>query len=315
MSAFSMELDWYLSVRRGLGFDLRADERILRRFVSFAQKKDASHITPALFLQWQGANGRARPRTQAGYLRAVRQFAAWLHSLDPQHELLPRHLVPCRPHRPRPYIYSREEIRRIVEAAAELPSVNGIRALTCAALFGLIAVTGLRVSEAISLNVDDVDLDAGVLTVRRGKFGKARLLPISDGTAAHLAAYAKERDRLLGHRPDAFFVADRGGRLTDCGARYNFATICQNIGLRQATRFGRHGRGPRIHDLRHSFAVHTLMGWYRTGKDPAREMIKLTTYLGHASPANTYWYIEAVPELLELASARARDALIGEGRP
>jgi integrase len=228
-----------------------------------------------------------------------------MHGIDQRHEVPPQALIPGRQRRPRPYIYSEEEIRCIVEAAAELPSINGIRALTCSTLFGLIAVTGLRVSEALSFDVADVDLEAGLLTLRRGKLGKARLLPVSDSTTIRLFAYAKERDRLLGGPPKPFFVSDRGRRLTDCGARYSFAAVCQTIGLRPAEKFGRHGHGPRIHDLRHTFAVRTLVNWYRTGKDPAREMIQLATYLGHANPAHTYWYIEAVPELLDLASRRA----------
>jgi integrase len=304
MSTLSKELDRYLSVRRGLGYELRSTERILQRFVAFAERQDADHITARLFLRWQETIGPAAPQTRAGHLGAVRPFAAWLHSLDPTHEVLPGSLVPYRRRRPLPYIYSAENIRRIVDAASTLPSINGIRPLTCAVLFGLLAVTGMRVSEALALDADDVDLEAGVLTVRRGKRGKTRLLPLAGSTTAHLAAYATERDRLLGYRSEAFFVSERGTRLTDCGARYNFAVVCQRIGLRPATKFNRHGRGPRIHDLRHSFAVRTLIDWYRTGKDPAREMLKLSTYLGHADPANTYWYIEAVPELLELAAAR-----------
>jgi integrase/recombinase XerD len=155
-------------------------------------------------------------------------------------------------------------------------------------------------------------METGVLTVRCGKGGKERLLPLLQSTMAELVAYASERDRLLGYRPEAFFIGDRGHRLTDCAARYNFALVCQDIGLRPAQKYYRHGRGPRIHDLRHSFAVRTMIDWYRRGKDPAHEMIKLTTWLGHASPANTYWYIEAVPELLELASRRAVNTLTGE---
>ena len=122
---------------------------------------------------------------------------------------------------------------------------------------------------------------------------------------AQLVGYAAERDRLLGSAPDAFFVTCKGTRLTDCSARYNFAHACQQIGLRAHQQYCRHGRGPRIHDLRHTFAVQTMINWYRTGKDPAREMIRLTTYLGHTDPDNTFWYLEAVPELLDLAMARA----------
>jgi integrase/recombinase XerD len=123
--------------------------------------------------------------------------------------------------------------------------------------------------------------------------------------STQLLSYAAERDRLLGRVPDAFFVTCQGTRLTDCSARYNFAHTCQGIGLRAHQHYKRHGRGPRIHDLRHTFAVRTMINWYRTGKDPAREMIRLTTYLGHASPENTFWYLEAVPELLDLVMARA----------
>jgi integrase len=121
-----------------------------------------------------------------------------------------------------------------------------------------------------------------------------------------------ERDRLLGHTPRPFFVTDRGTRPKKCSARYSFAMVCQRIGLRPAQKFNRHGRGPRLHDLRHTFAVRTMLDWYRTGKDPEREMIKLLTYLGHSEPEHTYWYIEAVPELLELASQRAERSLAWE---
>lgn len=304
MNALSKELDRYLGIRRNLGYSLATDERILRRFIDFAERENTEHISIALFLEWKRTFGSAGNQTWAHRLGTIRIFAQWLHCMDLRHEVPPQSLIPSRFRRPRPYIYSEDEIRRIVESAAELPSIHGIRALTCATLFGLIAVTGLRVSEALSLDVGDVDLNAGVLTLRRGKFGKARLLPVSDCTKARLAAYAKERDRLLGTTSEPFFVADRGERLTDCGARYNFAAVCQTIGLRPVQKFKKHGRGPRIHDLRHTFAVRTLVNWYRTGKNPTREMIKLTTYLGHGDPADTYWYIEAVPELLELASKR-----------
>jgi integrase len=311
MNALSRELDRYLTIRRSLGYDLGTTERILRKFIAFAEQKNAEYIGTALFLQWQEAFGHANRQTWANRLGMVRLFAQWLHGIDPRHEMIPQALIPARYRRARPYIYSNEEIGRIVETAAELPSINGIRALTCSTLFGLIAVTGLRVSEALSLDVADVDLESGLITLRRGKLGKSRLLPLSKSTTIRLDAYASERDRLLGAPAKPFFVSDHGERVTDCGARYSFAAVCQTIGLRPVEKFNRHGHGPRIHDLRHTFAVRTLVNWYRTGKDPSREMIKLTTYLGHANPAHTYWYIEAVPELLDLASRRAE----GEVRP
>jgi len=137
-------------------------------------------------------------------------------------------------------------------------------------------------------------------------------VPIHDSITARLVAYAHERDRLLGFTPQSFFATDHGTPPDDCSARYNFAIVCQRIGLRPAQQYGRHGRGPRIHDLRRSFAARTILDWYRTGKDPAREMIRLTTYLGHTKPENTYWYIDAVSELLELASRPVMDGQDGE---
>jgi len=309
MSTLSEELDCYLSIRRSLGYDLRTDERILRRFVTYYEAQGDNHISTNLFLRWQVSCPPVSRNTWARRLGIVRAFAQWLHGIDPAHEIPPQSLIPSRHRRPQPYIYSEDEIRRIVKTAAQLPSINGIRALTCAALFGLLAVTGLRISEALSLDAGDIDMETGVLTVRCGKGGKERLLPLSQSTIVEMVAYAVERDRLLGNRPEAFFIGDRGHRLTDCGARYNFAAVCQSIGLRTAQKYHRHGSGPRIHDLRHSFAVRTIIDWYRTGKDPAHEMIKLSTWLGHASPANTYWYIEAVPELLDLASRRSTESL------
>jgi len=307
MNALSKELDRYLSIRRSLGYTLSTDERILRRFTAFAEREHAEHVSSALFLRWKEAFGKANNQTWAHRLGTVRVFAQWLHSLDSSHEIPPRSLIPNRARRPHPHIYSEDDIRRIVRAAAELPSINGIRARTCSTLFGLIAVTGLRVSEALSLDAADVDLEAGAITVRKGKFGKARLVPVTDCTRTQLAGYAKERDRLLGAPSRAFFVSDSGKRLTDCAARYNFAAVCRTIGLRRAEKYKRHGRGPRIHDLRHTFAVRTLLNWYRHHAEPAREMIKLSTYLGHADPVNTYWYLEAIPELLELASQRVEE--------
>jgi len=312
MSILTKELDGYLSIRHSLGYDLSTSARVLRRFVVFAEARKARHITTGLFLAWQAEFGNANQNTWYARLGMIRQFASWLHGLNPHNEVPPKALIPSRYRRAKPYIYSDEEIARIVSEAARLPSTNGIRALTFTTLFGLIAVTGLRVSEAIALDTDDADLDRGVLTIRRGKSGKARLIPLSQSATNRLTAYVRERDRLVGRTPESFFVSDAGNRPDDCSARYNFAAVCQRIGLRSRQKFNRHGRGPRIHDLRHTFAARTMVDWYRSGKDPEREMIKLSTYLGHEKPEHTYWYIEAVPELLELACERAARAVSGE---
>lgn len=314
MSALSKELDRYLAIRRNLGYKLDTTGRILRRFVAFAEQQGEHYISTDLFFRWQKAFGHAKKGTWSARLGVVRLFAQWLHGINSRHEIPPRSLIPCRLRRSQPYIYSQDEIRRLIKAARNLPCVNGIRGLTYSTLFGLIAVTGLRISEAIALDVCDVDLENGVLTVRFGKNKSQRLLPVSDSTRDHLICYAKERDRLLAAHPTSFFIAETGRRPTDCAVRYNFAVASRSIGLRSEQRFHRHGRGPRIHDLRHTFAVHTLLDWYRTNKDPAKEMIKLTTYLGHTNPANTYWYLEAIPELLQLASKKASKSLRKERR-
>ena len=299
------QLDCYLSVRRSLGYDLRTDERILRRFVRFADQEGASHIDTALFLRWDASLPDVGTSTRSARLGKVRLFAQWLSGIDAAHEVPTRALLPDRSGRQRPHIYSEAEIASIIAAAKTLPSIYGLRGLTCSTLFGLIAATGLRISEALALDDDDLNAGGGVLRVRRGKLDRERLLPLDRTVMVQLVAYAAERDRLLGRAAPAFFVTGKGTRLTDCSARYNFARACQQIGLRADQQYCRHGRGPRIHDLRHTFAVRTMINWYRAGKDPAREMIRLTTYLGHTDPDNTFWYLEAVPELLDLAMARA----------
>lgn len=294
----------YLSVRRSLGYDLSTSGRVLTKFASFMDTHNEPYVTAELFLQWKQAFGAASQSTWAHRLSMVRQFAFWLHSLDTAHQVPPQSLLPSRYRRKPPYIYSEDDIRRIVREAAQLPSQNGLRAITYPAFFGLVSVTGLRISEAIALRVGDVDLENGIINVRQGKNGRQRLLPLTECTNTYLNEYARKRDRLLAHPVDAFFVSDEGLPLTDCAVRYNFAKVCQRLGLRAAQRFHRHGVGPRVHDLRHTFAVRVLINWYKQGNDIQAEMLKLVNYLGHQNLAHTYWYLEAVPELLALASRR-----------
>jgi integrase len=312
--SLSLELQRYLAIRRNLGYDLSTSERILKRFVSFLEEKNETHIRTELFLEWKQTFGRAKQSTWVHRLSMIRLFATWLHSLDSRHQIPPRSLISGRYRRKQPYIYTDDEIKGIVKTAAILPSRNGIREITYPAFFGLVAVTGLRISEAISLNNNDVDLKNGVITLHNGKNHKSRILPVTMCTAEYLGEYVRKRDRLLGQTPEPFFVSDEGLRLTDCAVRYNFAAVCQMIGLRSQQRFHKHGIGPRIHDLRHTFAVKVMMNWYKDGKNIDREMLKLITYLGHQSLPHTYWYIEAVPELLALASQRAESAIAQEVR-
>jgi integrase len=187
--------------------------------------------------------------------------------------------------------------------AARLPSPTGLRALTHAMLIGLLAATGLRPGEALALDLPDVDLQNGILGIRQTKFGKSRLVPIKNSTCAALVQYAQRRNELCPRRPtERFLVSERGTRLHGCAARRTFARVSCAIGLRTAGAGRRTGRGPRLQDLRHTFATRKLIEWYHAGLDVERELPKLTTYLGHVDVAHTYWYIEAVPELLQLAT-------------
>lgn len=303
--SLSLELQRYLTMRRYLGYDLSTSERVLKQFVSFLEKKNEPYITIDLFFQWKRVFGKASQNTWGRRLGMVRKFASWLHSMDQHHEVIPKSLIPCYFRRKQPYIYTDEEIKGIIETASLLSSKNGLREITYPTFFGLISVTGMRVSEAISLNNKDVDLLNGIITVHNSKNYKDRILPVTECTKNNLKEYARRRDRLLAHTPEPFFVSDEGIRLTDCAARYNFALICKMIGMRAEQRFHKHGIGPRIHDLRHTFAVKVITKWYREGNNIDQEMIRLVTYLGHQRVAGTYWYIEAVPELLALALKRA----------
>jgi integrase/recombinase XerD len=306
VSALHDALEFYLALRRGLGSELREPGALLHRFVEFLDGEKATVVTTELALRWAKAPANATPATWAQRLGDVRRFATWLSATDPGTEIPPPGLLPDRYRRRPPYIYSDKEIERVVNEASRLASPSGMRAHTCATLFGLLATTGLRLGEALALDRDDVDLRAGVLAVRRGKFGKSRFVPIHDSTCKALRRYVRQRDLCL-PRPSspAFLLSDRGTRVTQCTARYNFATVSRAIGLRPAGPRHLHGRGPRLHDMRHRLAAMTLVRWYREGRDVERELPKLSTYLGHGHVADTYWYIEAVPELLRLATERA----------
>jgi len=305
MTRLRRALEEYLALRRGLGSELHAAGARLRRFVEFLDREGVAVVTGEVALRWATTPSSATSATWAQRLDDVRRFASWLSATDPRTEVPSRQLLPDRYRRRPPYIYEDDEVERIVREAARLPSPLGLRGCTYATLFGLLSASGLRISEALALDREDVDLRAGILAVRRAKFGKSRFVPIHDSTSRALLRYAQQRDRVL-PRPasPAFLLSERGVRVTQCSARYNFAVVSRAAGLRPATRGRRHGRGPRLHDMRHRLAARTLVRWYREGREVERELPKLSTYLGHVHVADTYWYIEAVPELLRLATER-----------
>ncbi|MFA6510149.1 MAG: tyrosine-type recombinase/integrase [Candidatus Peribacteraceae bacterium] len=213
-------------------------------------------------------------------------------------------------HRRAPYIYSDDDIERLLAAAGTLSSSHGLRGRTYATLFGLLTVTGLRISEALGLDREDIDLRTGVLTIRHAKFGKTRYVPIHRTTCDALGRYARNRDRIFPTlKIPAWFVSEQCVRITKGTAERTFHLLVRKIGLR-----GLSDRpGPRLHDFRHSFAVRTLLSWYRAGLDVERKMAHLSTYLGHVEIRDTYWYISATPELLYWAARRVDTPKTGGG--
>lgn len=220
---------------------------------------------------------------------------------DPRTEIPAAGLLPYRYKRKVPYIYRDDEVRQLLRSARHIRSATGLRAASYSTLIGLLAVTGLRINEALGLDDQDVDLADGVLTIRRTKFGKSRLVPLHPSTTRAMQQYVRVRDRLRPSRPtDAFFVGEQGRRLTEWTVRWTFNKLSRQMGLRGPT----DRRGPRLHDLRHRLAVKTLIGWYRRGVDVEHRLPILSTYLGHGHVTDTYWYLTAVPELLRLAAER-----------
>jgi integrase/recombinase XerD len=293
----------YLRIRRSLGFRLQQQGGALRNFVAFLQAQGASYITTELALRWATQPAKVDPAQWAWRLGRVRRFAIWCSATEPRTEIPPTGLLPHRRRRRPPHIYSDEEIERLLRHTQQLSSRKKLRWRTFTTLFGLLAVTRMRVNEALSLDQPDVDFDRGILHVQHTKFGKSRYVPVHPSTVDALKKYAQGRDRLFPTpSTSAFFISERGSRITGNTARYAFAKLSQQLGLRVPAKY--HGRGPRLQDLRHRFAVRTLIHWYRTELDVERELPKLATYLGHAHVNESYWYLEAVPELLQLATDR-----------
>ena len=231
----------------------------------------------------------------------VRRFAEYLSTLDPRTEVPAQKLLPYQFRRREPHIYRKEDILRLIEATRHIDPANPIKGASYATLIGLLAVTGMRVGEAIGLDTDDVDLSRGVVTVRRAKGDKSRLVPLHPSSQEALRQYASLRDEVF-PRPSGsnFFVSERGTRLRHCSVNRWFLLVASQLGLRKPG----DRRGPRIHDLRHHFAIQTMLRWYRSKTDVEAHLPDLSTYLGHVHVRHTYWYLSAVPELLRLATQR-----------
>lgn len=303
MTALRDSLAQYVAVRRALGASFYEPALALGHFVDLLECEGAEFITIDLALRWAMAPKLVERATWGRRLSQVRGFARWMSAIDSRSEIPPSRLLSARRRRNPPHIYTDKEIGELMRQAVQLHSRTGMRALTYSTLIGLLVATGLRPCEAFGLDRSDVDLVNGILAIRDSKFGKSRFVPVDESTRAALERYADGRDRLCSLRlSEAFLVGERGLRLNACSARSMFVRMSRATGLRAARVDGRHGRGPRLQDFRHSFATGRLVEWYRAGLDVTLELPKLAAYLGHVDVGLTYWYIEAVPELLELAA-------------
>jgi integrase len=298
MSPLRQALADYLRIRRALGYKLARAEKLLAQYLDHLDRLDEQIVTVENAVAWV-----TLPACDVNWwafrLSAVRGFASYLHALDPVHQVPPRDLLPRQSRRTTPYLYSDQEIQALMAATSSLRFE--LRQATYRTLIGLLSVTGMRVGEAIRLDNGDVDLRHGVLTVRDTKFGKTRELPLHHSTVGALRSYLRLRDH---HQPtrvsDAVFISPAGTRLFYCNVSHTFVGLVERAGVKPRSARCR----PTLHGLRHSFAVRTLLEWYRAGVEIQPRLPLLSAYLGHVHPKDSYWYLTAAPELLALAAGR-----------
>jgi len=296
------DVDAYLALQRSLGYKLQQNEHVLRAFARHTEKLGHSHVRADVAIDW--IRGTRSPRSRCDRLRILRTFATHLHLQDARHEIPPDGVFPFRRRRPRPFIYTDEQIARLVAAAAKHHRPRW-HAPTYSTFLGLIASTGLRVSEALALRLEDLTDDG--LIVRETKFRKSRLIPLHETTRAALERYLQLR-RGMAASTSHLFVTSRGTPVSKDLIDQKFQRLRRFAGLVQP-----HGkRNPRIHDLRHTLAVRALERTPFDRNHVTEHILALSTYLGHANPSDTYWYLEATPELMRQISSRCEATARGD---
>ena len=305
MSTLAVHLDNYLKLRRQLGYKLIVPGILLRDFVRYLQENRVAFITTETALRWATLPVNIIQKQRATRLRVVRQFAEYLSTIDPRTEIPTKKLLPCQYRRPTPYIFNDADVVKLIEAAGQIDVQNPLKCATYTTLFGLLAATGMRVGEAIALDFKDVDLSQCLLTVPIAKGNKARLVPLHHSTTQALMQYVEVRRKCFPPLPDSsFFVSEYGTRLCYSTVNRWFLILARRIGVRKPG----DAHGVRLHDLRHRFAIQTLLTWYRTDVDVGVHLPELSTYIGHVHVNDTYWYLSATPELLQLAALRWHSA-------
>lgn len=296
MTSLDVAMGDYLAVRRAVGYKLDGADRVLSDFLAHLHANGIATLTVNCAVEWVTATGRGN--SPARRLTIIRGFARYLQALDPAHEVPPTRILPIKKSRPVPYLYSHDDIAALMGAAGTLKPAHW--AFTVETIIGALWVSGMRIGEVLRLNVGDLNPANGVVTVWLSKFAKSRHVPLAPSAIAALTRYrALQPD---GDPNAAMFITPNGNRVTYSRFARAFAALLADTGIVTVN-----GRRPRIHDLRHSFAVRTLLGWYRTGADVHPLLPRLSTYLGHVEPASTYWYLSAAPELMSLAAQRLED--------
>jgi len=314
MNTLPQAVQEYLRMRRDLGFKLREAGKSLLDFAAFMGRRRSTFITSKLALAWAQQPRNVQPSHWARRLSFVRGFARYRSATDPRTQIPPPGLLPFQPQRARPYLYSDDEINRLLRAALDMTyrfERGALRPWVFHCLYGLLSVSGLRLSEALNLELRDVDLESAVLTIRGTKFGKDRLVPLHASTCEVLERYLLRRSRHWADRPVSsyLFVSSWGNRLDAGEVHRTFYTLSRQIGLRGPS----DSHGPRLHDMRHRFATNTLVRWYQCDEDPERLLPVLSAYLGHVHVEDTQWYLNASPELM--GEAMRRLELCWENRP
>ena len=305
MNTISEAVHEYVDLRRSLGFKLVGIKQTLLQFATFLEEQHAAHITQELALAWAQQPANVQPSRWAQRLDNVRAFARYRQGADPRTEIPAPGLLRHRPKRAKPHIYSDEEVQVLLTAARNMPYHGERLALlpwTYYCLIGLLNVTGLRVGEARDIELEDVGIQTGLLTVRSGKHGRTRLVPLHESTCRVLADYTERRQHhWIGQPvPQNLFLSSRGTPFHVSSFQLTFRKLSRQVGLREPD----DKRGPRLHDFRHTLAVKTLESWYRQGQDPDRMLPILSTFLGHVCVSDTYWYLENSPGLMKEAMSR-----------
>lgn len=304
MSGLMLLMEEYVHLRRALGVKFWKEEGALRRYVEFVEASGSEFLRPEIFHEWRRGIAELKTSTVRSYIASIRPFTIWANTREPRHVLPANWMVPRNRNRPRPHIFTDEEIARLLAVSRTMPSLNGMARKTYPVLWSLLLVTGMRISEALALRLSSIDFKKGTVLVPAGKGGYDRMLPLDTTTLSELRRFIRDRDMALSSHPPWLFTGETGERLHSQQARWHFARLCRDCGIRASDERVRIGRGPRIHDIRHTFAVRTLINVYKQGLTPDQELLSLVNFMGHRKLENTFWYLEAAPELLELASKR-----------